>query len=861
MTVGIVVVSHSPALAQAAVDLALEMTPAGGPPVAVAAGGPGGVTGTDAVAVSEAIGQVASPDGVLVLMDLGSAVLSAEMALEFVDDPDLPVRLTSAPFVEGLLAAVVSAAGGASLEAVEREAKGALAAKAGHLADDEPAAAPAAAADAGRAAAVTRDLTLINPVGMHARPAALLVSALGGLDAAVTVQNLRTGRPPVAVSGTTALLTIDGRNGDTLRFGASGPDADEALHRVADLVGRGFDELGTPAPTGAAVGFVPPGALATTPPPAGPATSPVVGGETRAAGGEVHPQPPAGSPAAGSSAVSGAAPAPAAGHGGAPLGVSPGRGVGPVVHMPPPVTEPSSGSTVPEDARAAEAERVDASASAVAAELRDRAGRVEADAKAILEANALIAEDQGVLADARARVTGQGLAAAPAVWQAFTAVAEMFAAAGGVIAGRVADVQDVRNRIVAHLQGLPAPGVPVRTEPFVLVARDLAPADTALLDPAVCRALVTSEGGPTSHAAILARSLGLPAVVGAPAALDIPEGTLLLVDGGTGELIVDPSPELVAQVKAAPKAPAFDGHGTLADGTAVKLKANVGGAADAERGVKANAQGVGLFRTEFLFLDRPTPPTPDEQVAAYRAVLEKFPHDDVVIRTLDAGADKPLAFVGPQHEENPALGVRGLRTSWQWPDVLTGQLDAIAAAATATGTRPWVMAPMVSTVAEAAGFVALAKEHGIATAGVMVETPSAALLADELLRVVDFVSLGTNDLAQYTMAADRLSGELAALNDPWQPAVLRLIAQVGAAGRRTGTPVGVCGEAAGDPLLAVVLVGAGVTSLSMAPGLLGPVAAQLAAVDAAGAQKAAAAALAATDPAGAKAAVRAVLGG
>lgn len=826
MAVGIVVVSHSPALARAAVTLALEMVPTGGPPVAVAAGGPGGVTGTDAVAVSEAIGQVGSSDGVLVLMDLGSAVLSAELALELLEHPDVPVRLTSAPFVEGLLAAVVSAAGGASLEAVEREARGALAAKASHLADE-----PDGGGQADRSGEVAaagpptpvgptqnRDLTLVNPIGMHARPAALLVSALGGLDAVLTVANLRTGRPAVAVSGTTALLTIDGRNGDTLRFGASGPDADEALRRVADLVERGFDEVAAPEGTDAA-------ALAR---PAGPGPSP-----------RATPPP--------------------AGHGAAPLGVSPGRGVGPVVHMPDPVTQPSSGTTVPEDVRTAEADRVDRSASAVAAELHERSTRVDAEARAILEANALIAEDRGVLDDAQARV-GQGVPAAAAVWQAYTAIAEMFAAAGGVIAGRVADVQDVRNRIVAHLQGLPAPGVPVRTEPFVLVARDLAPADTALLDPAVCRALVTAEGGPTSHAAILARSLGLPAVVGAPAALDIPEGTLLLVDGGTGELIVDPSPELVAQVAAAPKAPEFGGSGALADGTPVKLKANVGGTADAQRGAAAHAQGVGLFRTEFLFLDRATPPTPDEQVAAYRAVLEAFPDDDVVIRTLDAGADKPLAFVGPQHEDNPALGVRGLRTSWRSPQILADQLDAIARAGAQTGTHPWVMAPMVSTVAEAAEFVALAKEHGIGTAGVMVETPSAALLAPELLQVVDFVSLGTNDLAQYTMAADRLSGELAALNDPWQPAVLRLIAQVGAAGRRTGTPVGVCGEAAGDPQLAVVLVGLGVTSLSMAPGLLGSVAAQLAAVDRAATERAAAAALAAVDPAGARTAVRAALG-
>ena len=821
MTVGLVVVSHSPALARAAVDLALEMTPAGGPPVAIAAGGPGGVTGTDAMAVSEAIGQVASPDGVLVLMDLGSAVLSAELALEFVDDPDVPVRLTSAPFVEGLLAAVVTAAGGASLDAVEREARGALAPKSTHLdAHDEPAA-PVGEAVAAGIPSATRDLTLINPVGMHARPAAMLVSALGGLDATVTVANLRTGRPAATLSGTTALLTLDGRLGDTLRFGASGPDADEALARVADLVGRGFDEMDLTA--------------------------------AQAAGA-----PPAGTPPASAEprAPAGTAPVPG---GGAPLGVSPGRGVGPVVHMPDPVTEPSSGGTVPEDARAAEADRVDESASAVADELRSRAERVDAEARAILEANALIAADRGVLDDARSRVTGQGLGAAPAVWQAFTAIADMFAAAGGVIAGRVADVHDVRNRIVAHLQGLPTPGVPVRTEPFVLVARDLAPADTALLDPAVCRALVTAEGGPTSHAAILARSLGLPAVVGARAALDIPDGTLLLVDGGTGELVVDPAPELVAQAQAAPKAPEFAGAGALADGTPVKLKANVGGTADARRASAAHAQGVGLFRTEFLFLDRATPPTPDEQVAAYRAVLEEFPHDDVVIRTLDAGADKPLAFVGPQHEDNPALGVRGLRTSWRWPDVLTGQLDAIAAAAAATGSRPWVMAPMVSTVAEAAAFVRLAKDHGIATAGVMVETPSAALLADELLTVVDFVSLGTNDLAQYTMAADRLSGDLAALNNPWQPAVLRLIGQVGAAGRRSGVPVGVCGEAAGDPLLAAVLVGLGVTSLSMAPGLLGAVAAQLGAVDRAACERAAAAALAAVDPQAAQSAARSAL--
>ena len=365
--VGIVVVSHSPALAQAAVALALEMVPSGPPPVAVAAGGPGGVTGTDAVAVSEAIGQVGSPDGVLVLMDLGSAVLSAELALEFLDDPDIPVRLTSAPFVEGLMAAVVSAAGGASLDVVAREARGALAAKAAHLEQEQAHDEPALAATS--TAQVTRDLQLINPVGMHARPAALLVAALGGLDAEVTVANTRTGRPPVAVTGTTALLTIDGRNGDTLRFGASGADAQEALNRIADLVHRGFDELDVSAS------------------PAGPA------------------RPATAAPAEAETAVPGR-----------PLGVSPGRGVGPVVRMADPVSEPSAGETVPADGRDAEADRITAAAAAVAAELRARAARVKGEAAAILEANALMAEDRGLLDDARARVLELGLAAAPAAW-------------------------------------------------------------------------------------------------------------------------------------------------------------------------------------------------------------------------------------------------------------------------------------------------------------------------------------------------------------------------------------------------------------------------------------------------------------
>ncbi|MGW4802011.1 putative PEP-binding protein, partial [Nonomuraea sp. NPDC004297] len=261
--------------------------------------------------------------------------------------------------------------------------------------------------------------------------------------------------------------------------------------------------------------------------------------------------------------------------------------------------------------------------------------------------------------------------------------------------------------------------------------------------------------------------------------------------------------------------------GRTADGHPVKLLLNIGSAADLAadaRGTdpeEATSEGVGLFRTEFLFLDRRQAPSFEEQAAAYAEVFARAEH--VIVRTLDAGTDKPLPFLGLPAEQNPALGVRGLRVDRLLPDVLDTQLGAIAAAARRTGARPWVMAPMVTTVAEAAGFARRARAKGVERVGVMVEVPAAALRAARLLREVDFLSIGTNDLAQYTFAADRQHSALADLLDPRRPALLELIARCARAGLEAGKPVGVCGEAAGDPLLAPLLVGLGVTSLSMAP--------------------------------------------
>jgi phosphotransferase system enzyme I (PtsI) len=399
----------------------------------------------------------------------------------------------------------------------------------------------------------------------------------------------------------------------------------------------------------------------------------------------------------------------------------------------------------------------------------------------------------------------------------------------------------------------------------VLVAEDLAPADTAGLDPALVRALVTERGGPTSHTAIIARQLAIPCVVGVAGATSIAPGTMLLVDGSTGAVERDPDPDVAAQRVADDAAgraalAEWSGPGATADGVAVKILANVADADSARAASGGPVEGVGLFRTELCFLNRADEPSVEEQAGIYGEVLSAFGADRyVVVRTLDAGSDKPVAFATLEGEENPALGVRGLRLSIGNPGLLDRQLDAVAGAARATGTEPWVMAPMVATVAEAAEFAAKVHERGL-RAGVMVEVPSAALLAHRMLEVVDFLSIGTNDLTQYTMAADRMATDLAHLTDPWQPAVLQLIAITAEAGRQAHKPVGVCGEAAADPLLACVLVGMGITSLSMAAAAVRPVGARLASVPIDRCEEAAELALAAADPAAGREAVRALLG-
>jgi phosphotransferase system enzyme I (PtsI) len=538
------------------------------------------------------------------------------------------------------------------------------------------------------------------------------------------------------------------------------------------------------------------------------------------------------------------------------VGVSAGKAAGPAVRVADPLPEPATG---PEPAdRAAEAARIAPATKAVAARLEQAAAAADGDARAVLETTAAMAADPALVGEAEQLVTERGLPAPRAVHEAAGTFADALTAAGGYLAERVGDIQDVARRIVAELTGVAPPGVPALTAPSILVARDLAPADTAGLDPALVLAFVTEEGGPTSHTAILARAMRIPAVVACQGILDAAaDGLVVHGDTGEVELVTGDVPTQAATVTG----PAdWNGVGTTADGHRVKVLANVGSAADAQAGAAAGAEGVGLFRTEFCYLSATTEPTEAEQRIAYADVLRPFAGKPVVVRTLDAGADKPLRFLSPEPEPNPALGVRGLRVARARTGLIDRQLAAIAGAAADSGADVSVMAPMVATAEEAEWFVARARAAGLGRAGVMIEVPAAALTAREIVDVTDFVSLGTNDLAQYVFAADRQVGAVAALNDPWQPALLRLVAMVGEAGLAAGKPAGVCGEAAADPLLACVLVGLGVGSLSMNAPAVDTVGATLATVSLDQCQTAGRIATAAGTPKAARLAARAALG-
>lgn len=501
------------------------------------------------------------------------------------------------------------------------------------------------------------------------------------------------------------------------------------------------------------------------------------------------------------------------------IAVSPGRASAPLVHVVDVIDSPRiqrlEGSI--DDA----CTLIVSAADAVKAELTALADNASGTAREILTMTAMMATDPALIGGARSLVQEQEFTPELAVWQAAEDVAAQLKAIGGMTAERVADVIDVRNRIVSRLTGVPLPGLPDLDEPSILSASDLSPADTAHLDPATVLGIVTCEGGPASHTAILARDLGIPAIVAIDHAItDVAQGSLVAIDGTNGYLYTadfDP-----AEFERQPCQPIlFDGEGRLSDGTRIQLMANISDHAGAKLAASRGAEGVGLLRTEFCFRDAVREPSIETQAAEYGKIFAEFPGRTVIVRTLDSGADSP--FLAPHDVPNPALALRGFRVIAERRDVIENQLRAIAQAAAVNSADVQVMAPMISTVAETDEFVEMAHAAGLQEAGVLIEVPSAALNAGPILARASFASLGTNDLIQYTFAADREIAHLAALASPWDRSVLSLIQMTCAAGAQQDRLVAVSGEIAGIPELAVVAVGLGVRSLSMSPRRLGVV--------------------------------------
>ncbi|MGZ4230399.1 MAG: phosphoenolpyruvate--protein phosphotransferase [Solirubrobacteraceae bacterium] len=788
--VGIVVVSHSAELARGVVELARQM---GGEDVRVeeAGGMDDGSIGTDAARVQAAIERAMSDDGVLVLMDLGSALMSAEMAVELMEG-DGRVVLSEAPLVEGAVAAAAAARGGSSLEEVRAEAGRAFKAKQAQLgvADEGPSEPAATEPDADARA----EIPVVNEIGLHARPAALVVELAGRFDADLRLA--REGGPgPVSARSLSGLMTLMARKGDRLVVTASGTQASEAVAALEELAGEGFGEGVAASALTAAV-----------------------------------PAPPASQPAA-------AVTAPEAGEVLSGIAASAGIAIGPARHL-----DQGPGAPTSQGSQGADVERSrldEALAIAREAIERDRdsvAGRGAAREAEIFTAHLALLGDDALLERARALIDGGD--SAEAAWH--TADEETAAQWRGLgdtlLAERAADVDDVGRRVLTALAGGDAGSV--MQEAGIVVADELTPRDTAALDPELVEAVATARGTATAHAAILARALGIPAVVGlGRSVLAIAEGTPLLLDGQAGTVLVSPD---AAQTGAARTRAAEAEErrrvareyarepAVMGDGTVIEVFANLGAASQASAAVEMGAEGVGLLRTEFLFLERAELPTEDEQVHTLASIAADLGGRPLIVRTLDVGADKPLAAVPMEPEANPFLGQRGLRLSLARPELLLVQLRAILRVAAEHPLR--VMFPMVATLAEVeAALEALARAReatGVDASletGIMVEVPAAALLAEQLAVRARFFSIGTNDLTQYTMAAERGNEHVGDLLAGAQPAVLRLIRLIAAGAAVHDRLVAVCGELAGDPAVAVLLVGLGVRELSMAPPLIAEV--------------------------------------
>ncbi|MBC9032288.1 phosphoenolpyruvate--protein phosphotransferase [Sphingomonas sp. JC676] len=606
-----------------------------------------------------------------------------------------------------------------------------------------------------------REVRVAAAHGIHARPAARIAAALRPFLSEV---ELVRGDRTANARSTVGLLGLGVANGETVVVRASGPDACAAVDAVAELILAGLGE-------------------------------------------EAH-----------------AAPAAARVEPGRPVCASPGLAIGRVLQL------RAVDQDVPENGGGAAQERaaLDKALAEVASTLEGSSG----SAAEIAEAHrALLSDPELIRAAGRRIIEGRGAGYA---WRAASReAADAIRATGdALLMERVADLTDLERQVIAALLGGDAPGVPVLPNGTILIAEDLLPSQFLALDKGNLAGIVTAAGGPTSHVAILASSAGIPMLVAAGEdVLAIADGLPVILDADTATIATDPGETALAAAgerlahareRRAQDLAAAHEPARMADGTRIEIFANLGSVADAAAAVNAGAEGCGLLRTEFLFLDRDTAPSEDEQRETYSRIAATLGDLPLIVRTLDIGGDKPVPYLPLPAEENPALGLRGIRLGLARPDLLRLQLRAILRGVPASQCR--IMLPMVADLGDYRPVRAMLDEVkaelGVTDAiqlGVMIETPAAAMLAGQIAREADFLSIGTNDLTQYTLAADRGNAGVSQRIDALHPAVLRLIREVGRGAAEAGRWAGVCGGLASDPLAAPILIGLGITELSATP--------------------------------------------
>ena len=816
--IGLVIVSHSARLAEGVCELARQV--AQGRVRIAAAGGtadPENPIGTDAFRVLDAIDSVYSDDGVLVLMDLGSAVLSAGTALELLDEArQSHVQLCGAPLVEGSVAAASLAAAGAGLAEIALEARNALAGKVAQLdAGGEPPQSLGAAQESGPSEEVL--VNLPNPLGLHARPAAQLVRLARRYQARVTIDNVTRGTGAAAGDSINGVLTLGARQGHQLRICAQGPQAHEALAALSDFIGSGCGE----------------GELARNIPERETTPVPDLAGSPKNVETSLD--------AADTSVRATSDPAPQPQHQLSGIPASAGIAIGPLVQLRPAAFE----ITVrPVGNPEAERQRLMSAVHGAQEEIRAlykwAKAHIGPDEAGIFDAQSLFLEDPELLTGV-SRMLVEDQVGAESAWQAETTRLRdrLGALDDPYLRARAADVTDVAARVLRRLTGHTS-GARVLREPAILAAHDVTPSEVKDFDPAMVLGLCLETGSASAHSVILARAMGIPVVAGlGPGISTLADGTIVAVDGEQGTVWISPDAGQVQVLEvrradwlAARHAAEVERHRPAAtrDGRPIRVLANISSVAEAAEAVACGAEGVGVLRTEFLFLGRTDAPGEEEQLAAYRAIAESLEGRTLTVRALDIGGDKSLPYVEIGEEANPFLGWRGIRVLLGRRDLFRTQLRAILRAGAEHPVE--ILLPMIASVDELRATKALVGEveaelerEGLPLRkniriGVMIEVPAAVAIADRLAREASFFSIGSNDLIQYVMAADRTNARVAPIADPFQPAVLRMIRQTIEAGRSAGIGVTLCGEMAADPVAAPLLLGLGLEEFSVSAPLI-----------------------------------------